>query len=388
MKLRFLLRPTLSVSLGLLAAVAVRAEVLERVVARVNGDIVTLSEFEARQMAAVQAARVTEDQVEPFLRQNNERILQEAIDDLLLAQRGEELGIKPRPEYIQEFVDNIKKENHLTSDEEFQAQLRREGMTLGDLKRSIERSVIRRQVLAHEIEQKAAASDAEVRGYYDTHKAEFERNDTVKLQEIVAGSAAAARELVRRARAGEDFAALARQNSTGSTKASGGDLGRLSRGDLAPALEKVAFSLPVGGISDPVEVGGAWRVLRVAEKTAAGVVPFEEARPLIQQRLTGDRADSQYKQYVEGLRKNALIAVTVREVPLQVGTAPAAQRPAPPPAAPVDPSAEIVTTPQAAPIYVPPPALVPVPVPTPSPLAPSARPSARPPAVPATGERP
>ena len=93
------------------------AEVVERVVARVNGDIVTLSEFEARQVAEVQARRViAPERIEAFLRDNNARILQEAIDELLILQRGEELGIRLRPEYVQEVIEGIKKENNITDD--------------------------------------------------------------------------------------------------------------------------------------------------------------------------------------------------------------------------------------------------------------------------------
>src|SRR5687768_15083819 len=130
------------------AGAAARGEIVERVIARVNGDIVTLSEFEARQLSAVQAARIPADQVETFLRQSNVRILQDAVDDLLIVQRGLELGVRLRPEYIQEVIDGIKKDNNIADDAELRKALRREGMTLEDLRRNIERSVIRRQVLA------------------------------------------------------------------------------------------------------------------------------------------------------------------------------------------------------------------------------------------------
>src|SRR4029079_3845455 len=136
-----------------------RAEIIERVVAKVNGDIVTQSEFEARQLAAVQAARIPPDQVETYLRQNNARILQEAVDDLLITQRAAELGIKLRPEYIQDVIDGIKKENNIPDDAELKRQLRREGMSLDDLKRNIERSVLRRQVLSRQLEPKAHATE-------------------------------------------------------------------------------------------------------------------------------------------------------------------------------------------------------------------------------------
>ena len=89
------------VGAGLLAlSAASRAEIIERVVAKVNGDIITQSEFEARQLAAVQSARIPSEQVEAYLRQNNARILQEAVDDLLITQRAADLGIKLRPEYV------------------------------------------------------------------------------------------------------------------------------------------------------------------------------------------------------------------------------------------------------------------------------------------------
>src|SRR5260221_2552371 len=109
--------PKLAVALPslLLLAVAAPGDILERVVAKVNGDIITLSEFENRQMAAVQAARLTADKIEAFLRDNNAKILQEAVDDLLLVQRASELGIKLRPETVKEVIEGIKKGNNIGS---------------------------------------------------------------------------------------------------------------------------------------------------------------------------------------------------------------------------------------------------------------------------------
>ena len=129
---RVLVRLSAACLLGagtLVLSASSRAEIIERVVAKVNGDIVTQSEFEARQVAAVQAARIAPDQVEPYLRENNARILQEAVDDLLLVQRAAELGIRLRPDYLNEVIEGIKKENNIASDEELRRQLRREGMS-------------------------------------------------------------------------------------------------------------------------------------------------------------------------------------------------------------------------------------------------------------------
>src|SRR5438552_1616418 len=182
MRSRKLLLPTLSL---LAVAAAAPAEIVERVVAKVNGDIVTLSEFQARQVAAVQAAGITtEDQVEKFLRDNNARILQEVV---------------------------------------------------------------------------------------------------VKTQ---SGSLALANDLVRRSRAGEDFAELARAYSAAPTRAAGGDLGRLSKGDLTPDIEKAALALPVGGVSAPLPTADGFRILKVVEKTEGTQVPFEEVKAEIQKRIS------------------------------------------------------------------------------------------------------
>ena len=366
----------LSVSLATAVAVIARAEVVERVVARVNGDIVTLSEFEARQLAAVQQGRVPPGEIETFLRENNARLLQEAIDDALILQRGAELGIRLRPEYVQEVIDGIKKENNIADETELQRQLRREGMSLDDLKRNIERSIVRRQVLSRELEAKATVNEAEARAEYERDQAPHTRRASVHLHEIVVPDEELARALEARARAGEDFEALARAHSTAASRDAGGDLGVLHRGEMNAAVEAAAFALPEAGVSDPLPTDGGYRVLRATEKKEGSVAPFEEVKDEITKRLSQDRATRAYDAYVEGLRKNAVTQTMVTEVPLQLSLPAAGTGTLLPPsaagttAAP-DPDAEIVTTPQARPEHVAPPALPSAPAPSPSPGPPA-----------------
>jgi parvulin-like peptidyl-prolyl cis-trans isomerase-like protein len=245
-----------------------------------------------------------------------------------------------------------------------------------------------------------------VRADYEAHKGEYTQPPAVHLQEIVVPSARGgltlAQDIVRRARGGEDFEALARAHSTAATKDKGGDLGRVSRGDLTPEVEKIAFALPAGGVSDPIASGSSYRILRVTEKSETREVPFDEVKVEIGRRLSESRMTSAYEAYMEGLRKSALIDLRVREVPLQVtlpssslieplsepgalgatpgGAAPLAPVPgapgaaAPGAAAPAAGSdSEFSTTPQARPERVAPPSgtapapTAPKPSPTPSP---------------------
>jgi parvulin-like peptidyl-prolyl isomerase len=383
----------LVVGLSLLLLAAPGAgELIERVIVKVNGDIVTLTDFTARQIAAAQAARVTPNQIEAFLRDNNARILQEAIDELLIVQHAADLGVRMRPETIAEIIENIKKENNIASDADLQEQLRREGMSLDDLKRNIERSILTRQVLMREVDGKVAVTEADVRREYEARKADYTRPASVGLQEILvagdeASAAARARELVARARAGEDFAELARAHSSAPTRDAGGDLGRIARGELHPEIEQVAFGLSPGEVSEPLAVPGGYRILRVAERSEGSVVPFEEVQAELQKRLSQERRGAEYDRFLEGLRKTATIDIRVREVPLQVELpttgsileAPAEglggpTRLSPPAAAAPAPAAaeesEFSTTPQARPERVAP-GVVPSPAPSPTPPPPS-----------------
>jgi hypothetical protein len=178
------------------------------------------------------------------------------------------------------------------------------------------------------------------------------------------GSPSLANDLVRRARAGEDFSELARAYSAASTRAAGGDLGRVSRGDLTPDIEKVALALPVGGVSDPLVTPEGFRILKLVEKTEGTQVPFEEAKAEIQKRLSSERSEREYEAYMEGLRKDAIIDIRVREVPLQatVPATPALGMPAETAPTAASPDEEITTTPQARPEHV-----VPEPAPSPTP---------------------
>jgi parvulin-like peptidyl-prolyl isomerase len=369
---------------SLLLPAGASAEIIERVVAKVNGQIITLSDFQSRQIAAAQAARVDPATVGAFLRQNNARILQEAIDELLIIQKAEDAGIKAPPQWIDEAIEGIRKENNIASDEQFQDALAREGLTLAELRQNIERSVLRRIVMQRDIQPKIDATDADLRAEYEKLKAtEFTKPPTVTLQEILvkedAGGAALAQEIVVRARAGEDFAALAKAHSAAPSRVHGGDVGQLAQGELNPELEKVAFSLAVGSVSDPLPGPEGYRIVRVTAKTSGSTTSFEAAKEQVRDRLMMSRFSKAYEEYMAELRKTASVELRVREVPLQLtgpipeasllealeplapGAAPAEDAPAeaparpgtPPPAAPAD--EEFTTTPQAAPEKVAPP---------------------------------
>ncbi len=309
--------------LGTAVAVPVRAEIVERIIAKVNGDIITLSEFQDRQIAAAQAARITPEQIGPFLRENNARLLQDAIDEILILQKAEASGLVLPPEFLDEVIDSIKKDNNLTTEEQFQAALAQEGLTLDELRENIRKSYTRQMIIRRDVEPRITVTEAELREEYDSRKdTDFTRAATVTLQEIFVsdevGGIHLARELVERARGGEDFASLARTHSAGPTAATGGDLGEIAQGDLNPDLEKEAFALSVGAVSDPIAHEGGYRILKVVAKTSGGVVPYATAKDGVRNRLMGSRFGEAYEIYIAEIRESAAVELRVREVPLQL----------------------------------------------------------------------
>ncbi len=302
---------------------AALGEVIERVVAKVNGQIITLSDFQSRQIAAAQAARVDPANASAFLRQNNAKILQEAIDDVLIMQKAEEAGIKAPPQWVDEAIAGIKKDNHLDTQEQFEDALQREGLTLGELRENIERGIVKRYVLERDIRGKVEVSDSELRAEYEKLKAtELTKPPTVSLQEILVkeadGGLARARELAAKAKAGEDFAGLAKAYSAAPSKAQGGDLGEVARTDMSKEMAALTDSLPVGGVSEPMLVEGGYRLLKVTAKTEGSTTPFEAAKEKIRDRLMAQRGEKEYDAYMAELRKSAQIELRVREVPLRL----------------------------------------------------------------------
>src|SRR5436190_14306408 len=174
--------------------VPMRAEIIEQVLVKVNGEIITKTELEARQVSALRQ-RMQGQQVEPETLKNDEtlkkalaeltpQLLVNSIDELLLLQRGKELGLKLGDDQFKAVVANIRKEQGLTDEAKFQAALAQEGMTMDDLRKQLERQMLIEQVQRQEIGSKLSITEEEARQYYAKHPEEFTESASVTLREI------------------------------------------------------------------------------------------------------------------------------------------------------------------------------------------------------------
>ncbi len=307
-----------------------RAEIIEQVLVKVNGEIFTKTELEERQISALRQmgqqigrdADPSDAQLRGMLEQVTPDLLVNVVDELLIVQRGRELGYRMNDEQFNRYLENIKKDNKIESDAQFEAALKQEGMSLADLRRNIERSMIVSQVQQNQVSGKIAVSDEESRRYYDAHSTEFTSPRTITLREVFvatpgdgktlnvgADEAARAKATTIRERAmkGESFEKLAADLSDSPSKANAGLIGPLSLTDLTPELRKLIEAMKVGDISELLQSTRGYQILKLESSTPVTIVPFEEAREKISERVYSEKRQAEFEKFLERLRSEAII---------------------------------------------------------------------------------
>lgn len=311
-------------------AVTSRAEIIEQVLVKVNGEIFTKTELEGRQVSALRQmgqqvdrnADPTDAQLRGMLEQVTPDLIVGVVDEMLIVQRGRELGYRMNDEQFGKYLENIKKDNKIENDAQFDAALKQEGMTQAELRRNIERQMIVSQVQQNQVSGKIAVSDDEARRYYEAHLTEFSSPRTITLREVFVstpgdgatlnvgadeeaqGKAAKIRE---RAMAGESFEKLAADLSDSPSRANAGLIGPLNLTDLTPELRTLVESMQVGDISELLRSTRGYQILKLESSTPITTVPFDQARERISDRVYSDKRRQEFEKFLDRLRSEAII---------------------------------------------------------------------------------
>jgi peptidyl-prolyl cis-trans isomerase SurA len=326
-----LLRPALFGLLIVAATVVARGEIIEQILVKVNGEIFTKSDLEQRQVAALRQkgqqidlkSDPTNEQLRKALDEITPQIMVDAVDEMVIVQRGKELGYKLSDEQFKNVVENIRKENKIETEEQFQAALKSENMTMADLRRNLERQMIFQRVQQNEVIGKIGVTEDEARTYYDAHKNEFTTPQSVTLREIVVAVPTEAKGLnvaadeaaktkidalrTRITTGGEDFQKLATEVSDAPSKANAGLIGPISLNDIAPDLRKLIEAMKVGDVSEVIRNPRGYQILKLETMTQAQTMPFEQARDQISERVFTDKRKGEFQKYLEKLRAQAII---------------------------------------------------------------------------------
>ncbi len=294
---------------------SIRAEVIEEIVAWVNGEIITRSEYDEEEQAMMSEAyrRYTGEELDARVASVKAELLQRMIDRKILIDHGKSLGFDMSDmaqDLYLDFRESQKESMSIESDEEFERLLARDGMTVDDVKSKLIEMYAPEQVLRFEISKRLAVSDEDIEAYYAENPGEFLVVGEVTLKEIVLLAASEEDRSERRdeidairarLEAGEDFAAVAQEVSEAGTRESGGDLGTLKQSDISEVLEPPAFGLPVGTVSDVLETSYGFHIIRVESRSDEHMTPLDEIKDRLRQFLS----DRKYATEVEGFLEKA-----------------------------------------------------------------------------------
>jgi len=304
------------------------AEIIEHILVKVNGEIFTKTDLESRQIVALRQSgqqfdpKASDVQLRKMLDDVTPQLIVNVIDEILLVQRGRELGYSMGDDQFKSILDSIKKDNKIESEEQFQAALKQENMTLPELRKTLEKQVIISRVQQNEVLGRVAVSDDEARRYYEAHKNEFTSPRTVTLREIFVSLGAetaaatvandtAAREKAAKIRerllAGESFEKLAADLSDSPSRTNAGLIGPLSLSDLSAEVRATIEAMKPGDITDLLRSPRGYQILKLESASEAQVTPFEQARDDIGNRVFTDKRKEELQKYLEKIRAQAII---------------------------------------------------------------------------------
>ena len=285
----------------------------------VNGDVITISQM--RTLSAPREkqlrAQFTGQELEKQLKAARELALKDLIDRQLVLQAFKKEKYEIPDHFVDERMHEIIRENFGGDRNTFIKTLEAQNYTLGEFRRKEMEQMIVQAMRSHNVKTKNIISPTKVEEYYRKHREEFTSKETIKLRMIMIpgqkdtatapAQKALAEEVLGKLASGEEFDRTAQIYSEDSTRDNGGDWGWIERNTLAGPLEKVAFNMPVGRISNIIDYAGNYYILKVEDKQGGTTKSLAEMRPDIEKKLVQEEAQQIQERWIASLREKAYI---------------------------------------------------------------------------------
>jgi peptidyl-prolyl cis-trans isomerase SurA len=302
----------------------VQGKVVEDIVARVNDQIITSSDYD--RAAEQLTAEAGQQSIPPReLEQKKADLLRDLIDQQLLLSKGKELGVTGETELIKR-LDEIRKQNHLESMEDLDKAAQQQGVSYEDFKANIRNSIITQQVVRDEVGRKISMSPGEVQAFFKAHESEFAQPESVTLNEIliptpaksaaegadtaeVAAAQAQAEEIEKKLAAGAKFDDLAKPAPTDPNAPKSVALGEYRRGMLGKEFEDKAFALNAGEHTQPMRTKQGFIILQATQRNAGGEASYKQVEPQVEEALFLERMQPKLREYLTKLREEAAIDI-------------------------------------------------------------------------------
>lgn len=297
-----------------LGGALLRADIVEEIVAIVNGEVITLSDYKEQFNSMVQLLR-SQLSGEAYFKEYEklkDNLLDMMITDLLLLQKAREKGLNVK-EQVKATIEQIKKQNNLESDEELMQAMRSQGIEYNQWVKQLEENYLRQAVIYSEVDRTIVLDDSEIVQYYKQKPQEFVvppefHIKVIYLSSTNPGVEEKKQEISAKLKNGGKFEDLVAEYSEGP-KDNGGDLGFFKKGEMDKALEAAVEKLKVGEISDWVEARNGWYLLKLEEKKDSYQKKFDEARKEIEEKIYLEKRQKKIEEYVNKLKEESYIKI-------------------------------------------------------------------------------
>lgn len=288
------------------------------VLARVNGSPITRGDLDRALKVMLAQNKVTQPLPPEVMKRAEEAALDQLAAAELLYQEAQKLEVGDLEKQVKERI--AKNRERFKTDQEFAKALQEVNMTVQDMQLYTRKDILIGNFVEKQFADKAGVTDDDARKFYDENlERYFKKEASVRASHILIGvdpkasteEKAKAKEkaeaVLKRVKAGEDFAALAKSNSSCPSASQGGDLGKFGKGQMVAAFEKAAFDLKPGEVSDVVETKFGYHVIKLTEKQEASQEKFENVKPRIKEHLKREKVQKELTSFVEELKKKAKI---------------------------------------------------------------------------------
>jgi len=297
----------------------VEGKIFDRVVARVNTEIITLSSIEAR-AEGFKRKYVGNSDENQILRE----VLEIMIDEKLQIQLGKKSGFEVDDLTVDAAISDIEKKNSLESGQ-LAIMLELEGKSMEAYKNKIRDQILISKITRFELGGRVNISKRKIEKYYHNNQKEFWESGKVRVKHILILVEKGASEKIRKEKnkqikeiltelkEGKDFAEAAKEYSEDISASIGGDVGFVVRGQMVPEFEKAVYRLKEGEVSDVVTTAYGYHIIKAEEIQKGKTLPFKEVENKIKSILLSKKQESAYKDWIRELRESAFIEISLFE---------------------------------------------------------------------------
>lgn len=298
------------------------AEVIDKIVAVVNDEIITSYAVDKEKTAMLKEAERQQQPLDEQTRLNIDKLaLNRLIDRKLVEQKIRELDIRISEEEIRQAIEDVKRQNKL-SQEALVAALTNQGLTFDQYKTQIREQLERLRLISQEVRSKIVVSEREMHEFYQANPQKFGGEDQLKARNIffrldkempaeqVKKIMTTAMTVLYEAQSGKDFAELARKYSDDpAAKKNGGDLGTFRKGDVLPEFEESLAKMKPGDVSDLIYTSTGLHIIKLEARIPGAPRPFDEVKGEVEDLLYRKKSEERFNQWVADLRKSAAIDI-------------------------------------------------------------------------------